>query len=119
MNFIRDLINKYQDDIGKVILYEDREEHAIKFEAFLKYISPSAFIFLFIARGQHIDCEVVRVVPTVTFIPEDQEIELVRILMEKNTPQLKISEIPKYTGIFILFYFIDKIFQSSAVPLFS
>eukprot|EP00026_Physarum_polycephalum_P008015 Phypoly_transcript_08089.p1 GENE.Phypoly_transcript_08089~~Phypoly_transcript_08089.p1 ORF type:complete len:473 (+),score=71.63 Phypoly_transcript_08089:99-1517(+) len=87
LNFISDLRQKYKDDLSKIIIYEDRMEHASKFENFLKRLK--------------IDCEVVKVEPNVTYLDRDMEIELVKRLIEVNSPTLQLVAIPNYTGLIL------------------
>ena len=46
LNFISELRHKYKDELSKIVIYEDRVEHATKFESFLKYDLVYIFLFL-------------------------------------------------------------------------
>lgn len=87
IGFVHDLVSEYAGQLNKIVLYDDREEHSSRFTSLLK--------------GTKLPIEVIAVEPDVTYLPREQEIEVVHKLIEKNGANLKLIETPAYTGIML------------------
>jgi len=83
--FIENLVNNYHPT--SIVLFEDREEHVVKFRKILGKFN--------------IEFEIIKVPLFDTYLPDDIEIELVRRLIENRGYNIQISGRVSYSAIFL------------------
>lgn len=87
IDFITQLVKKYQP--FRICLWEDRPSHAEKFKVSLKQRFP------------YLDTQVIKVDPGETYLPVEQECEIIRILSKNTGNNIYYKENVVFTGVII------------------